>query len=198
MKINKGFKFMLELPNDSINTVNIIGIDPGTVHLGVSVISIDAETREISGSIAFTIDASKLNKNSSWLIDTYGDRFSRIDFLTTELLDIFISYNPLIICAESPFFGLRHPSAFQALTEVICAIRNTVYKFDPWRTLRLVSPSEVKQAVFAKGNATKITVKDSIRELLTELKYTGNIPFDSLDEHSIDALAIGYYVYKNL
>ena len=189
---------MLKLNDSSDPHINIIGIDPGTTHLGFSVIKVDVTDLRIKESVAYTLNGSKLSDDNSWLAQTYGDRFNRINALEKSLTEIFQQYNPTIICAESPFFGLRHPNAFQALTEVICAIRNAVYKHDIWMTLKLVPPSSVKQAVFAKGNATKTTMKDCLTNLMPELNYNGNTPFNLLDEHSIDSLAVGYYAYTQM
>lgn len=189
---------MLKISNDSDSCINIIGIDPGTTHLGFSVLEVDLITLQITSSIAYTLNGSKLSNEDSWLAQTYGDRFNRIRTLERSLLSIFYQYTPTIICAESPFFGLRHPNAFQALTEVICAIRNAVYHYDVWMNLKLVPPSSVKQAVFAKGNATKTTMKDCLTNLMPELNYNGNTPFNLLDEHSIDSLAVGYYAYTQM
>lgn len=189
---------MLRINDTGNQHINIIGIDPGTTHLGFSVINVDISNLQINSSVAYTLNGAKLSDDNSWLAQTYGDRFNRINALENSLSEIFEQFRPTIICAESPFFGLRHPNAFQALTEVICAIRNAVYKHDIWMTLKLVPPSSVKQAIFAKGNATKTTMKDCLTNLMPELNYNGNIPFNLLDEHSVDALAVGYYAYNKV
>ncbi len=188
---------MLILPDNNTNTINIIGIDPGTTFLGFSVLTVELTTFDIVKSVAYTINGSKLSNPLSWNALNYGDRFNRILSLENSLLNVFRSYAPKIICAEAPFFGIRHPNAFQALTEVICAIRNAVFKYDIWMSLKLVPPSNVKQAIYAKGNATKINMKDKLMEL-KELNYSGDIPFEHLDEHSVDSLAVGFYAYTQV
>lgn len=189
---------MLVIPNNSTDTINIIGIDPGTTFLGYCVITVSLSTLDIISSIAHTLNGAKLSDPDNFTAQTYGDRFNRILYIGNELSNVFRYYKPLIICAESPFFGLRHPNAFQALTEVICTIRNAVYKHDIWMSLKLVPPSLVKQAIYAKGNATKSTMQNCICEMSSEFKYTGNTPLNLLDEHSIDALAVGYYAFNDL
>lgn len=188
---------MLKINDDSDPHINIIGIDPGTTHLGFSVIKVDITNLRIKESVAYTLNGAKLSDDTDWLAQTYGDRFNRINALQNSLTEVFQQYRPTIICAESPFFGLRHPNAFQALTEVICAIRNAVYRHDIWMTLKLVPPSSVKQAVFAKGNADKLVMKEKIKQLV-ELNYNGLVELDKLDEHSIDSLAVGYYAYTQM
>ncbi len=187
---------MLIIPNSNVDTVNIIGIDPGTTFLGVAILTISIYNLEITSSEAFTLDANSLHCNT-WLNEIHGDRFSRINSLEKELDKVFDYYKPLVICSESPFFGMRHPGAFQALIEIICSIRNSVYNYDKWKQLELVPPSNVKQSVGAKGNSTKDEMKSKVYELINVLKYDEH-KFKDLDEHSIDALAVGYYSYLQL
>lgn len=189
---------MLSLPKDFSSHINIIGIDPGTTFLGFAILSINLDNFEIIKSEAITFNGAKLSNSDGWIESIHGDRFSRIRALENTLLEAFNFYKPYVICAESPFFGMRHPNAFQALTEVICSIRTSVYNYSAWHCLNLVPPSVVKQAVSAKGNADKHVMKEKVKILLPELKYSGSIPFDNIDEHSVDSLAIAYYAYTQL
>lgn len=186
---------MLKINYGERNSINIIGIDPGTTNIGISNLNIDIDTKKINYSLAFTINAAKFTNENSWLAQLHGNRFNRINFIENKLIEIFHFYMPLIICAESPFFGRSHPNAFQALTEVICTIRSAVIKYDQWRDLKLVPPSLVKQAIGSKGNADKIVMKQN----LLAINHILNIQdIQNLDEHGIDALAVGYYIYNQL
>ncbi len=182
---------------DSDNYFRLIGIDPGTTHLGVSVYTIEIDTLNILNSFAFTIDASRVDCDT-WSGSLHGERFYRIGYICQKLCEVFLMYKPLVICAESPFFGMRHPGAYQALTELLTRIRLAVFEYDNWRELKLVPPSIVKQAVGVKGNADKLAMKEALNNLINTINYNSDIPFSSLDEHSIDALAVGYYAYKQL
>lgn len=184
---------MLNIPQGSPNVFKIIGIDPGTTNLGLAVISVDTETLQILETRAQTFNANHLVSKDSWNSEIHSDRFDRILSLKVSLMNSFILHQPSIVCVESPFFGRSHPNAFQALTEVLTAIRDVLYEYDPWRELVLVSPSEAKQALLAKGNATKDIMKEKLILLSNELKL--NVDVNTLDEHSIDAVAIAYYAY---
>ena len=188
---------MLTMPQGSSDTVSIVGIDPGTQNLGVAVLLINIVSFKIVYSEAWTIVGSRLAGKDSWAEELHGARFSRIAALEQNLLNIFRHFRPLEIACESPFYSQRHPQAFGALTEVICGVRNAVINYDQWKYLHLIDPPSVKQAVGAKGNAQKEIIKEKILQL-TELCYSGNIPIQFLDEHSIDALAVGYSCYKTL
>lgn len=189
---------MLTIPIDSSSEFTIIGIDPGTTFLGLAIITISFNNFKIIKSEALTFNGSKLAGNDAWLESIHGDRFNRIRALEHSLLEAFNYYKPYVICAESPFFGMRMPAAFQALTEVITAIRTSVYNYNTWQSLNLVPPSVAKQSVGGKGNADKHVMKEKVALLLPELKYSGSIPYEKLDEHSIDSLAVAYYAYTQL
>jgi Holliday junction resolvasome RuvABC endonuclease subunit len=189
---------MLQIPADSPSVINIFSIDPGTTMLGVAVITIDINTCQIIQSNAMTLNGDRLSRELYWLKDNMGDRFSRIYAIENQLVDLLNYYQPLIVASESPFINQRFPAAGIALTEVICAIRSALYRHDIWKTLKIVSPSEVKNAAGAKGNCDKQTMLAKIISLADALRYNGAVPIQSLDEHSIDALSVGFYEFKQL
>jgi len=186
---------MLMIPKESSNIVTIMGLDPGSSTFGISLLNINLETMEIVSSNAWTINGAKLINKNSWMEQLYGNRFSRVSAIENYLLEIFRLYRPTSISSESPFINNAFPAAGIALTEVICAIRRSVMHYDIWMELHMVPPSSVKNAVKAIGNADKFVMKEKLKQLLPILKYNGEVPFDSLDEHSIDALAVVYYTY---
>ena len=189
---------MLRIPTDSSSVVNIFSIDPGTSHMGVAVITVDIETCTIVNSNAMTLNGDKLSRELLWLKDNMGDRFSRIFAIENQLVELLNYYQPLIIASESPFINQRFPAAGIALTEVLCAIRSALFRHDIWKTLKIVSPSEVKNSAGVKGNCDKKTMYARLMLLAPEFKYNGNVPINLLDEHSVDALFVGYYEYKQL
>lgn len=183
--------------DNDVSSFNIVGIDPGTTHLGVSIITVSFEELSIVCSDAFTVDASK-NVVQSWNGYVHNERFARIEYICKQLMQVLKDTRPLIVCAESPFFGMRHPGAYQALTELLTQIRLTVYNYDNWRELQLVPPSNVKQAVGQKGNVDKHAMKTALLSMCNVLKFHSFEKMNGLDEHSIDALAVGYYAYCNV
>lgn len=190
---------MLPIPIDTNNTVNIIGIDPGSTTLGVAVLTINVETMQIVSNEAFTLNGNKLGHKNSWCEELHGSRYYRISLIEENLLKIFNYYQPIAICSESPFINGKFPAAGIALTEVLCTIRRAVTMYDQWRILYLIPPSCLKQAVFAKGNADKDSMKLAVINI-HELANTNINGIHTLDEHSVDALACAYsqyLVYKN-
>lgn len=186
----------LVMPYGVSNIASIIGVDPGSNCLGVGIIDYDVYTLEIVGSDAFTLFADKLAKNS-WTSYVYGDRAGRIQALSETLLKVMHDNGRVTdIISESPFMS-RFAQAFAALTEVVNGVRYAVMQYNSWMPLHVVDPPTVKNAVGAKGNADKDAVKMALR-ILEGFVYTGQTPFGELDEHSVDALCVGYYRYKQL
>lgn len=182
------------MPIGSSSLVKVIGLDPGSNTFGVSVLTIDTDSLHIVNSDAFTLVGSKISSNSYWVEEIYGGRVNRILALENALLEIFNYHQPLIIASESPFINAAFPQAGVALTEVMCSIRRAVMQHDIYKQLHLIPPSSLKNAIGAIGNAGKDVMKEKIIQLSNQFSYTGNIPIALLDEHSIDALAVGYCV----
>ena len=183
---------MLNMPMGS-PLIKIIGIDPGTDMLGVAILTINLDTLIIEDTNAFTLSGAKLSKDDYWNKEIHGNRFSRINALRIELLKIFNYNNPIFIFSESPFINYRFPAAGIALTEVLSAINRAVIEYSIWNKLHLVPPSSVKQAINAPGNATKEMMKEKI------LEYKNlNCDINTLDEHSIDAIAVALYAHNKL
>lgn len=171
----------------------IIGIDPGSDTLGLSVLEVDIVTLNLISIQAQTIVGRRMFDDKGWSAQLHGDRITRIKAHQENLTVLFRQIDPLCICAESPFINIRRPSAYGALVEVITMIRNAVMDYDPWKHLYLTDPPTVKKAVGAPGNADKTVVKAHVIKLLGSY-YTpiDGVTIDQLDEHSIDAIAVGY------
>jgi Holliday junction resolvasome RuvABC endonuclease subunit len=125
------------------------------------------------------------------MIQSHSERFARIDTLGLNILDILRYHQPIAVVCESPFFNSKRPQAFAALIEATNMIRQTVWAYDRSIGLDLVDPPSVKRAVGAKGNAGKDDVHTAVTAI-GELNYEGLLPLSSLDEHSIDAIAVAY------
>lgn len=185
---------MIHIPPGSSDRATIVGIDPGTEKLGVSYIEFSVVDMRIYSCGALTLTGSKLPRGD-WTGAIHNDRYSRINALHEELLNIFDEKRPLLVSCEAAFINVKRPAAYGALVEVVCAIRSAVHKYSPWRAISFSSPSSTKQAIGAPGNADKDVVKKNILKI-DELVSTCESKLELLDEHSIDALAVAYYTLK--
>lgn len=178
-------------------TFKVVSIDPGTDNLGFAVMDVTYDNYIIKKTVAKTITASKHVNEESWISQVHGYRMARIQKLKSILIQNFNSIEPAFIVCESPFFNPRMPGAFQPLAEILFAIKEAVLKHNSWLPLYLIDPSTIKKSVNAPGNADKVVMKKSVSSL-TDINYDGEIKIEDLDEHSIDAIAVGYCHVKNL
>lgn len=188
---------MLVLPPNTTNIANIVGIDPGTETLGFSILSFDICSGEIVKTDAVTFVGSKLPYQNDWLIETHGARTSRIMAHCQNISNLLHYYQPLLIASEAPYYSRLHPNAYGALLEIILAVKQLVFQYDPFKQVEMIDPSSVKNAVGVGGRCKKEPVAEAVRGLNGILK----IPADRLwrlDEHSIDAIAVAYARYQIL
>ena len=189
---------MLYLPKDSLErTASIVGIDPGSETLGLSIINFDIDSFKIESTYAQTFIGSKMFDADNWLSVIHSPRVARINSHKENLVKIFNSVNPLVIACESSFYNPRRPNAYAVLIEVLTAVREAVMEYDIWKPLYLIDPPTVKKSVGAPGNADKVKMLECVCNL-TQLNYSGDVPIQELDEHSIDAIAVAYCKYVNL
>jgi Holliday junction resolvasome RuvABC endonuclease subunit len=184
---------MLPYPIDKNTQTCIVGIDPGSETLGVSVLFFDVVTLQIIKILPKTYIGSKLPV-SPMLSMLHNDRVSRIKAHEYNLFNIYTEYNPVAIVSEAPFYNPRRPNAYGVLVEVICAIRNSIIRYSDTMCFYQVDPASVKRAIGAKGNADKDLVKYHIG-LIPEIVNNLNIAINHLDEHSIDATAVAYHQF---
>jgi Holliday junction resolvasome RuvABC endonuclease subunit len=187
---------MLRLPDGAAHIATVVGIDPGSDTLGVGVLYFDLDALEIVGSEAFTLNGTRQGRGT-FATEIHGDRLGRIESHREALLQVFRYFEPISIASESPFMSRRMPAAYGALTEVVCAIRHAAMQYDAWKPLKMIDPPTVKRAVGVSGKTggpegKKLMLTALLAMPPTELRYCGDVPMESLDEHSIDALAVAY------
>lgn len=191
------------LNDDDRTFCRIVSIDPGSTTLGVAVIDYHPVTMEIVKSFSFTLNVGRMPLNTD-TIEKHSDRYARIFKLMELLVEIFIKYSPNHIVSEAPFLKKRFPLAFAVLTEVVLCIRMAVKQYDAACKLDMVEPSKAKAAVGAivtKGKEQKEPVRVALLAKIDELCFDANLSdtvFELLDEHSIDAIAVGYCKLEQL
>lgn len=191
------------LNDDDRTHCRIVSIDPGSTTLGVAVIDYDPMTMKIVKTFSFTLNVGRMPLNTD-TIEKHSDRYARIFMLMDLLVEIFIRYSPNHIVSEAPFLKKRFPLAFAVLTEVVLCIRMAVKRYDSAIRLDMVEPSKAKAAVGAivtKGKEQKEPVRAALMLMLDDLCFDPELSdtvFELLDEHSIDAIAVGYCKLEQL
>lgn len=181
--------------NDEDRVYRILGIDPGVNTLGVSILDYTGGDA-LNVVAAFTIKTEELLSVNPQTGEVLGVRGAKLLLIEHKLLDIMLHFQPEMVASEAPFLG-RFPQAYAALVECMVSIRKAYYAYKPHLKLTAIDPPTVKMAVsvYARSNN-----KDDMTKAVRE--YPGlilnDIDYDSLDEHSIDAIAVAICKHRFL
>lgn len=187
---------MFPYPQD-LQPWRIVCCDPGTDTTGVGTLELDLKTLVTSVGEVHTFRGSQLQRLFPTVSRVHGDRHARL-MAHEENLYQFLHYaRPHSVITEGPYMG-RFPAAFAALTECVSAIRSAVVRYDWFMPLHVIDPSSVKKHMKVKGTSgDKSAMQRALKALLDDPKVPfinpSNIDIDSLDEHSVDALCVGWY-----
>ena len=146
--------------------VRVLGIDPGTYHLGVGVVDYDDETRHVYS----TIVSPKRSKNLP----------DRLAHLYESLNEVAARWSPDEMAIEQPFAAKNVSAAMaighaQAIAMLVAAQRQM-----PTTTY---APRQIKQAVTDYGGSSKEQVREMVAVMLDK-----HDELESSDES--DALAV--------
>ncbi len=186
---------MFDTGKKDSNNISILSIDPGTNHLGIAVINIDAKEMTITSSHAQSYSANRSGVLDKDIADIHGEKLARLMAQKENLKRVLREVRPFTVACEAPFYFHKRPGAFAPLVEVSLMIRLAVYEYNSEIKLYTYDPSSVKKAVGAMGNSDKQAVKNKVLNL-KEIKCPKQ-ELELLDEHSVDALAVGYCHYMN-
>lgn len=145
----------------------MLGVDPGTYHLGVAVVDYDdGDFRRIYSSVLSPLNHDKLP--------------ARLAFLYDSLSEVVGRWRPDEVAIEQPFASQNVKSAMaigqaQAIAMLVAAQRRLPVK--------AYAPRQIKLAVTDYGGSSKEQVQEMVAVLLG-----GQDVFDSPDE--ADALAV--------
>lgn len=144
----------------------IVGIDPGSHHLGFSCISKSGNTLKLLG--AETIHAKRND-----------ELFERLDQIRTRLNALLDSFSPSVVAIENIFSAKNVKSAFY-----LGIARGVVFASCMERRIRVFeyAPTHVKSVVTGSGRADKEQVKKMVGLLLGEKLDLG---FDATDAVAI-------------
>lgn len=175
----------------------VLSIDPGTNNLGICVAQMDLLSSKMNVIEAYTVDINIVAKLYAQHIEImYGNRAAKmyaIEYLVTNILR---SYPIALLACESPYMG-RFPAAFAALVECMSRIQMAVYKYKQTMPFYYVDPSTVKRNLGVKGTSSN---KDEVARAVAKSSFinTSNINLTYCDEHTTDAIAVGYTCFKNM
>lgn len=179
---------MLILP-EHYRVFNWLGIDPGLTNCGVA--SFTATPQRIESLDATTIQNHRIGFCPELSDNVHTERITRLNALGLVIRAILQEQRPSLVCCESPFYNPRMPGAYGSLVETITMIRMEIHRYHPGVPFLLYSPQEVKQSFKRSGQIGKLVMREAL-ETLHELREHIRTPLEYLDEHAIDAIAVGY------
>jgi Holliday junction resolvasome RuvABC endonuclease subunit len=175
----------------------IVSIDPGTNSLGIAVLDVNYQTGQIHVEHAFTMRVDKLATQYPVIAVLHGERVSKLYAVQKAVQKFLEGWLPDMVVSESPYLG-RLAQPFAVLTECVAAIRRAVSRYRPTLTLAVMDPASVKKSVGVSGKSgDKDAMRRAVRAL-TNVTYSSDVVYDQLDEHAIDAIAVGYAYYLQI
>ena len=169
--------------------INIISIDPGT-NMGISIITLEIPSLRIVSVNTCSIDLSLLTKPN----ELENNLLLRTQAIMRIVTGIMEDYKPRVLAMEAAFVNTRFPKSVMYLSQYIASISLAVTTADPFIKIFNYPPKKVKATV-SVGGANKddmLTAVSKIDEL------NKHIVIETLTEHEIDSLAIGYAYIKEL
>ncbi|HTM94051.1 MAG TPA: crossover junction endodeoxyribonuclease RuvC [Flavisolibacter sp.] len=158
--------------------VIILGIDPGTLLMGYSVIEAYKNTFSIK-----TIDVLKLSSKK--------DHYQRLQMIHQKITELVEEFSPNEFAIEAPFFGKNVQSMLKLGRAQGVAIAAAMTKNIP---VTEYSPRKIKQSITGNGNADKEQVWKMLQRITA-------LPDKPKHYDATDALAVSichYFGTKNL
>lgn len=176
--------------------VRIAAVDPGTSHLGMAVLDWEYGQPQAEVVWAGTAHVADPTHNNAFG-ECVGKRDARLVQLEEQFREFLQLSCPTFIATETPFMRRAKLSAYESGVELQLMLRRTLWDVYPEKSLHGFNPIIVKSYV---GVEAKGTDKTHMQRAVMQL-YANHTRCDlsTLDEHSIDAVAVGnIFVRVNL
>lgn len=174
-----------------LNLVSLLAIDPGLNNTGVAAFSIQIVPFKILKITAWTLKADRLVDDSGLDDEDYIERLHKRYTMGKALNKALEMFSPSLVISESPFFDRRKPGSFAVLTEVLTTLFDTVVAYNPSVQFSMMEPQLVKKSLGVAGIKGKEVVKEAVSKN-EEIMACLETPMETMDEHAIDAVAVGY------
>lgn len=169
----------------------ILSIDPGGTTAGFCITDYDDVTGKSYVVDAHTVHLDKLVKQYySDECKFYGEKITRLYALKDAVFKVLESWEPFYIVSEGPYMG-SFVTAFASLTSCVTAIRFAARELSGYKDVTVIDPATVKKSIGVSGKSGD---KNLVRLAISkrDITYT-NVSLDDLDEHSVDAIAVGQW-----
>lgn len=169
---------------------NIVGVDPGSNNVGVSILNIDSKTFSINN-----IDTILLNLTLTANHTIHENLIYRLSVLQNNIYNLLNFYKPRLVSIENSYININRPAAVVPISQSISTIELTILSFNSLIPIYKYRPSLIKNSVGAKGHAKKDEMTTALNNL-TEISSL--IQPNNISEHEVDAIAIAYSMLLDL
>lgn len=178
-------------------SLRIMGIDPGTENLGMSLGVCDFRVPSYNIIEGHTFNVKSLIHKSNEYLVNYQSRniamYRSVYELTYQLMH---DYQPDLVICESPYMDKRFPQSYMLLSLCVQSVQQAVKDYSIFIHFETIDPASAKKGVGAKGNSGD---KDQMREaVLNNSHIKSNLNLNDFDEHTIDSIAIGFNGYLGI
>lgn len=171
----------------------IMAIDPGTTTFGVAILDWKYGTELARVRWAHTLKETNSAQTDSFE-EMCGKRDVRIAGLARDFAEILDFSFPNFVITETSFSQRGKANAYESGIEVNSMMRRALWDFSPAMPLHGINPRSVKNYV---GVSHVGTEKDDVKKAVIALyKDNTDIDLETLDEHSIDAIAVGNFFVR--
>lgn len=186
---SKEYNMLSQVSSKQDLSLRIMGIDPGTENLGMSLGVCDFITPNFNIIDATTFDIKTIiHKSTPYLVEFQSRNIALHNAIYNLVYQMVGDLQPDLVICESPYMDKRFPLSYMLLSLCCLAIEKAVRDYSIFIPFELVDPATAKMGVGAKGNSGN---KELMREAVLNNKLiTGSMDLNQLDEHSIDAIAI--------
>lgn len=179
-------------PDDKIR---ILACDPGTTTLGLSVIEVDIDNPTQIPHVVWsdTIEVKNPRVEDS-LFQIDGGRGWRMEEIEKQMVSVIEFAQPNFFITETPFMSRGKISAYESGIQLQTMILSAVRSLSLTMNVYGINPITVKHYVGVDHIGTD---KEDIKKAVIGLfKDSTDIDLSTLDEHSIDSIAVGHYFWR--
>lgn len=175
--------------NESKKKGYVLSLDPGIAFTGISINDISegfrvVETHIVKNNRAFTPEEKIIEKSQ-------GPRAVKLLAIINKFKSLLERFNIEMIVIEAPFYNALTPQAYGSLLEVVFGLKYSVLVPMDLK-YRLIEPTLVKKLFTSHGMAKKEMMKQFLITKIATGEIKMDKPVESLTEHEIDSIAIGY------
>lgn len=180
-----------------INKLRVMSVDPGTNALGLSAHEFNLTHGTMTVLDAYTVNVPRVtNLYCSDTLFYHDERVAKLKAIEMSISNYARAWEIENAVSEAPYMG-KFPAAYSALVSCINAIRSGCSFYDATIYLQVIDPATVKKQLGVPGNSgDKSLVIKAIEK--SDIIDTSLIDLSKLDEHSIDAIAVGHAYLKLL